>query len=167
LADFIKSKESVSNWLRIKKKFTKINLVLAAGYLGKPCINDEEFDLNDWLISYQINLLGNLAILNGVLPEMKVLNNSKVIFFSGGGAAYGYPLFPSYSASKTAIVRTVENLSMIYKNYNFIFVALAPGANKTDMLKEVIKYGGEVKTTVEIEEPFTVVKNILTNKIIS
>jgi NADP-dependent 3-hydroxy acid dehydrogenase YdfG len=82
LADFIKSKESVSNWLKIKKKFTKINLVLAAGYLGKPCINDEEFDLNDWLISYQINLLGNLAILNGVLPEMKVLNNSKVIFFS-------------------------------------------------------------------------------------
>lgn len=85
--------------------------------------------------------------------------------FSGGGAAYSFPIFPAYSASKTAMVRITENINEDLKGKgDFAIVCLAPGAVETEMLKEVRLAGAEVKTVVEISEPLTFVQEFINAK---
>lgn len=110
----------------------------------------------------RVNLNGNFAVLKGLLPKMIENKFGRIVAFAGGGAAYQYPLFKAYSASKTAIVRTVENLHEEFKGYgDFSIVALAPGAVETDTLRSVRKAGAEVKTVVDISEPVTFVREFL------
>lgn len=82
-------------------------------------------------------------------------SRGKVILFAGGGAAYGYPTFLPYGASKAALVRMCETMAMeldaagIPVDVNVI----APGANETAMLARVRAAGGEVRTTVPFSKP--------------
>ncbi len=120
------------------KDYSNINLIFAAGYLENF---SDRINISEWKKVFNINLFAHLEILNSLLPFLKKINlESRVFFFSGGGAANDFSEFPAYSASKTAIVRTVENLSIKYKNYKISFIAIAPGAIKTRMLNKVLKY---------------------------
>ena len=93
---------------------------------------------------------------------------TKAFFFSGGGSAYPYPNFFSYSLSKTAIVRAAENLQEEFKTHkNFISLAIAPGAMNTEMTKKVEKYDGKIKTYVPIEETINKIYDMLFKKNIS
>jgi NAD(P)-dependent dehydrogenase (short-subunit alcohol dehydrogenase family) len=63
-------------------------------------------------------------------------------------------MFPAYAASKTALVRAVENLHEDLKDAgDFAVAILAPGAVETDILAAVRARGGYVRTTVAMEEP--------------
>jgi NAD(P)-dependent dehydrogenase (short-subunit alcohol dehydrogenase family) len=86
----------------------------------------------------------------------------RIVGFAGGGAAYAFPLFPAYAASKAAMVRTIENIQEdLNGKGDFAAVCLAPGANETDMLKKVRAAGATVKTTVAISEPVAFVREFL------
>ena len=89
---------------------------------------------------FNINFFSNIKIINYFLPFYKNSNQqNKVIIFSGGGAANSFKEFPIYSASKTALIRTVENYSEMFKKTKLSIFALAPGAVKTKMLDKVLK----------------------------
>ena len=81
------------------------------------------------------------------------------LFFAGGGAGYGYPRFLPYGTSKAAVVRMCETMAMeldaagIAVDVNVI----APGANETQMLRDVRSAGGEVKTVVPFAKPIALV----------
>jgi len=140
------------------KNYKNIHLIFFAGKLD---VNPNKFDFNDWQETFNVNLFSHLSILNFFLPYIlstRVI--SKVIFFSGGGAANSFPAFPAYSASKTALVRTVENLGEIYSKSKVNIFAVAPGAVKTKMLKKVLKQT-RVGTKSKIED----VSNFIINSI--
>lgn len=160
ISDYELVKRKIREWIQLKD-FKKIGLVLAASQLGETFSLDD-FCLKSWDECYKTNVLGNLAVLEGVLPQMLKNKFGRIVAFSGGGAAYSYPIFSAYSATKTAIVRTVENLAVLLKDKgDFAIAALAPGAVNTDMLKKVRQAGGEVKTTVDISEPVNFVSNFI------
>jgi NAD(P)-dependent dehydrogenase (short-subunit alcohol dehydrogenase family) len=160
ISDYVYTKRTIYEWIK-DKKYNNIGLVLAASQLGE-IFSLDDFCLKSWDECYKINVLGNLAVLEGVLPQMLKNKFGRIVVFSGGGAAYSYPIFSAYSASKTAVVRTVENLSVVLKDKgDFAIVALAPGAVDTDMLKKVKEAGGEVKTTVDISEPVKFVSDFI------
>ena len=140
----------------------KIALVLCAGTLGTAG-GILGSSLNDWDNTIKTNLLGNLAVIKSVIPIMIKTGYGRIVFISGGGAAYAFPKFSGYSLSKVAIVREVENLAeeLRDKIEDFSIVALAPGAMETDMLKRVREAGAEVKTTVDISEPVQFINNFL------
>src|SRR5205823_6621912 len=70
--------------------------------------------------------------------------------------------FPAYAASKTAMVRTIENIqSDLDDKGDFVTACLAPGANETNMLKQVRAAGAQVLTTVAISEPVSFVRELL------
>lgn len=143
-------RDQVGHWLR-GTAFGRIGIVLACGSLVEGM---EE--------SYRVNVLGNLAVVRGALPQMRVAKFGRILFFAGGGAAYANPLFPAYSASKTALVRITENLHEELKDQgDFAVTILSPGAVETDMLAQVRAAGGEIRTLVPMEEPVNFAREFL------
>lgn len=155
----------LSNFLK-KYKPLSIGLVLCASKIGNfGGIADADF--KHWENLYRTNVLGNLSILQNILKFSDINSPIRVIFFGGGGAAYGYPEFSGYSLSKVAVVRAVENIGIEFnRDYkNASIVALAPGAVNTGMLEIVESYGGEVKTRTSIDEPTNFVLDFILDKI--
>lgn len=152
LSDLDAAEQATGRWLN-DQTGARIGLVLAGGVLG-PSGNLAQTRLQDWDEAWRINVLGNLAVVKGALPRLLQNRQGRLLFFGGGGAAYAYPLFPAYAASKAALVRVVENLHEDLKDQgDFAVTILAPGAVDTDMLASVRSHGGYVRTTVDIAEP--------------
>lgn len=153
LSDPVSTRSKVSCWFASQSQPKSIGIVLGASVLdNKP--GSAEGELDDYAKVYAVNVLGNLAIVQGALPSMIEARHGRVMFFAGGGAAYAYPLFPAYALSKVATVRLVENLAAAYPaNTGLSFVCLAPGAVDTPMLSKVVDAGGEIRTRTDISEP--------------
>lgn len=160
LADYSRVERELGGWLDLKRH-NCYGIVLAAGVLG-PRGPLEASSINEWDNCFSINVLGNLAVLQQVLPNMIENQFGRIVFFGGGGAAYAYPMFPAYAASKISIVRICENLHEDLKTKgNFAVVCLAPGANDTEMLKKIREAGAEVKTIVNIMEPVNFISSFI------
>lgn len=163
IADHALVKRKLSKWL-ISKKHVCLGVVLAAGILG-PQGPLEKSSISEWGECLNVNILGNLAVLRQVLSSMIKNQFGRIVFFGGGGAAYAYPLFPAYAASKSAIVRICENLHEDLKTKgSFSVVCLAPGANDTEMLKRIREAGAEIRTVVDIAEPVNFIISFILSK---
>lgn len=157
--------DELSDFLK-KYNPSSIGLALCASKLGNfGGIADADF--MDWENLYRTNVLGNLSVLNNILKFANINTFIRVIFFGGGGAAYGYPDFSGYSLSKVAVVRAVENIGIEFKKdyKDASIIALAPGAVSTDMLAVVESHGSEIKTRTSIDEPTNFVSNFMLDKI--
>jgi NAD(P)-dependent dehydrogenase (short-subunit alcohol dehydrogenase family) len=137
--------------LKINKQ-KKLGFIFCAATLGNGGgILDDKIE--NWDLVFRTNVLGNLKVLQYFLPHIIKNKFSKIVFIAGGGAAYGYPKFSSYSLSKTATVRAAENLHIELEGKGkFTVLAIAPGAMKTKMLAKVIASGAKIKTFVPINE---------------
>jgi NAD(P)-dependent dehydrogenase (short-subunit alcohol dehydrogenase family) len=163
ISDYRETEKIVKKWID-SHPFKKIGVVLAASMLG-PKGNFLDCNLSEWERCLDTNLIGNLAILKGLLPRMIENKFGRIVFFAGGGSAYAYPLFKAYSASKTVVVRTVENLHYdLIEEGNFAIISLAPGAVDTDMLSAVREAGAEIKTIVNISEPVFFVREFIESR---
>jgi len=123
------------------KEFGKVDiLVNVAGSQGPigPII---ENDINHWIQTVQVNLIGTFLCIKVVLPIMIKQGSGKIINFSGGGATSPRPYFTAYAASKGAVVHLTESLAEELKRYNIQVNTIAPGAVNTDMLDQVLKAG--------------------------
>jgi 3-oxoacyl-[acyl-carrier protein] reductase len=161
LADYAIAETTVGQWIA-QYPGQRIGVVLAAAILGAsgPLIHT---DLTTWDLAFRIGVLGNLAVLKALLPRMTEARFGRIAGFSGGGSAYAYPIFPAYSATKTAMVRAVENLHEDLKDKgDFAVVCMAPGAVDTDMLQQVRGAGAYVKTLATMEEPVGFLEQFLT-----
>lgn len=160
ISDYEETERLVSEWIS-KKKYKKLGIVLAAASLG-PADFYSVSSLRDWDICHKVNVLGNLSVVSALLPRMIENKFGRIVAFAGGGSAYAYPKFPAYSATKTAMVRIVENMhEMLKEKGDFNIVCLAPGAVETNMLSQIRTGGGEVKTTVDILEPVKFIRDFV------
>jgi NAD(P)-dependent dehydrogenase (short-subunit alcohol dehydrogenase family) len=141
-----------------------IGIVLCASQVGETggLFNT---NLEDWDKLYKCNVLGNLAIIKGCSKIIKSGVKTRIVFFTGGGAAFGFPEFSAYSLSKVATVRAVENMSMEFSSagYDVSAIALSPGAVDTDMLAKVIAADSIPRTKTDISEPTNFVYNFLSD----
>jgi 3-oxoacyl-[acyl-carrier protein] reductase len=138
-----------------------VALVHAAGVLG-PTGPFADNDLGAWWAALELNLGATVRLTQAVLGRMNRDGAGRIVLFAGGGAAYGYPLFSSYGTAKAALVRFTETVAMELGSSGPLITIIAPGANDTDMLAEVRRAGGTVKTTVTIDEPCRLVRRLVT-----
>tara|TARA_Y100001960_G_C14678961_1_gene830036 strand:+ start:167 stop:937 length:771 start_codon:yes stop_codon:yes gene_type:complete len=132
------------------KNYSAIHLILCAAIVD-PRVKSYLY-LKDWMKVFKVNFFSNINIINFFINfYRKSAVQNKIILFSGGGAANSFKEFPIYSASKTALVRTVENYAEIYSGSNINIFAVAPGAIKTRMLQKVTKIA-RVKTRSKISK---------------
>jgi short-subunit dehydrogenase len=152
----------------LKNVITKINLVksigivLCAAKLGDPG-GVFSSSLESWDNTYKCNVLGNLSIIKACEEIIKSNAKTRIIFFGGGGAAFPNNEFQNYGATKCAIIRIAEQLSIELSKINndASVISLAPGAVQTDMLKVVLQNGGEIRTFTDIMEPTKFCYNFL------
>ena len=115
-------------------------VVNAAGILGPKGLLDE-VDVEEWIATVQVNLIGTMLVCRAVLPHFRARQYGKIVNFSGGGATSPRPRFGAYAASKAAVVRFTENLAHELEGTGIWVNAVAPGAVNTPMLDEVIAAG--------------------------
>jgi NAD(P)-dependent dehydrogenase (short-subunit alcohol dehydrogenase family) len=137
-----------------------IGIVHAASTLG-PTGPFADTSIDACWGAIETNLGATLRLVHAAVPRLIREQAGRVVLFGGGGAAYGYPNFMSYALTKVALVRFVETLAMELGNDGAAITIIAPGANDTDMLAEVRRAGGSVKTTVSIDEPCRLVRRLL------
>lgn len=167
LLDFPECRRTISNIIKDLGPINSLGIVLCGGIIGEPggLFDSKENALNlcEWDKLYKCNVLGNLAVIKGCEEIIKQGIKTRIVFFSGGGAAFPYPDFSGYALSKVAVVRAVENLSVEFKSIsqNASIIALAPGAVDTDILKKVLESGSQVRTKTDISEPTNFTFNFL------
>lgn len=138
----ISSEKEINLFLnKIYKKFKKIDVLINCAGIYGPKGEFEKLSWNKWKQVIEINLLGSIYLIKKILPYFKKQKKGKIIQFSGGGAASPFPYFTAYSASKIALVRFIENISIEQKKNNISLNCIAPGPVNTRMLDEVLKAG--------------------------
>jgi len=115
-------------------------LVNCTGIVG-PIGRLEDTDPQEWDRALQVNLTGAVYLARAVLPALRRRGHGKIIFFSGGGAAYGRPYFTAYSSAKAALVRFTESLAQELEDADIQVNAVAPGAIRSRMWDEMSAAG--------------------------
>lgn len=103
--------------------------------------NFSRFGDADWFLwknSFEVNFFSQLRILQATLNVIES-NKGRVVFLLGGGCAFGKGRFSSYSAAKTALARTVENLSLEYPAVSFF--GYSPGCVESKLLRLAMQDG--------------------------
>ena len=117
-------------------------VVCCAGVYG-PIGRFEEVDWEAWVQALHINLLGTVLVCRGAVPLLRRAGGGSIVTLSGGGATAPLPRFTAYGASKAAVVRLAETLSVELADDDIAVNAVAPGALNTRLLDEVLEAGPE------------------------
>jgi NAD(P)-dependent dehydrogenase (short-subunit alcohol dehydrogenase family) len=118
-------------------------LVNCAGITG-PTGLLEESDIQQWISTIQVNLIGTMLTCRAVIPHFRKQPSGRIVNFSGGGATSPRPRFSAYSAAKTAVVRLTETLAQELDDTKICVNAIAPGAVNTRMLDDVLNAGSQL-----------------------
>ena len=167
IVNFSDSENVIEFCKELKSMKSKPNAIInCAGVLGDHG-SFNTLDYKSYEKVFNINLFAPIMLISALSEDMKSNNFGRIINFAGGGAAYAYPNFMPYSLSKVSVVRMTENIAKEFSDAgydNILCNVIAPGAVETDMLEEVRKRGGFVKTTVDISEPVKLVEFLLLNE---
>ena len=118
------------------------------GELGAAMAADPE----RWSETVRVNLDGTFFVIRAFWELLqKAPRRGKIVCFSGGGATKARVNFSAYAASKTAVVRLVENLAAEWAGAPVDINAIAPGAITTDMTRETAAHGPELAGHEEYE----------------
>lgn len=120
-------------------RFGKIDiLVNNAGIAGAPGWNQRsEPTEDDWVKTYQVNVLGTVNSANSVIPHMKTAKHGKIVNLSSIAGREGRPSLPHYSASKAAVISYTQSLANELARFNINVNAICPGLLWTPMWEQV------------------------------
>lgn len=130
-------KDAVESMVQTTGLFT--GAIHCAGTYG-PFGDIEQVDSQHFAEAIQVNLIGTFNIAKALTHQFNG-NRCGFIVLSGGGATKPMPNVSSYAASKAAVVRLIETLSLEKSYRNVSIVALAPGLMRTPMLEQVLSAG--------------------------
>ena len=125
----------------IIKQYKNIDILINAAGIQSPFGYFWENDINLWKNNLQCNLFGTYLMIKECLPYFDPNTCSKILNLSGGGSTTARPRFSAYSASKAAVVRLTETISLELKEsgYNITVNAIAPGSVYSRMTEEVLE----------------------------
>jgi len=141
-------KTDVSNGMHVQKaidfalsEFGKVDILVNNAAIQGPIGSLADNDVEKWIETININLIGVFLCCRAVLPHMIKNGRGKIVNLSGGGATAPRPYFSAYSASKAAVVRLTETLAQEVEPFNIQVNAIAPGTVSTRMLHQVLEAG--------------------------
>jgi 3-oxoacyl-[acyl-carrier protein] reductase len=124
-----------------------VNNAGVQGPIGPFC----DIDSDAWSEAFKTLLFAPLDMCRMAIPWMASAGGGDIVNLSGGGAAGPRENFTAYSAAKTALVRTTENLAVEYARCGVSVNAVAPGIMPTGLLREVLDAGPDLAGAKDYE----------------
>ncbi|MDE2779986.1 MAG: SDR family NAD(P)-dependent oxidoreductase [Chloroflexota bacterium] len=120
-----------------RQRFGRVDiLVNNAGIVG-PIGALEDNDVESWVRTIQVNLVGTYLCCRSVIPIMAEAGGGRIINLSGSGSTSAPHYLSAYGSSKAAIIRLTEILSLELADKNIQVNALGPGSIHTGMWEEI------------------------------
>ena len=133
------------------RRFGRIDvLVNNAGIVG-PIGALEDNDVESWVRTIQVNLVGTYLCCRSVIPIMADGGGGRIINLSGSGSTSAPHYLSAYGSSKAAIIRLTEILSLELADKNIQVNALGPGSIHTGMWEEITD-GAQAAGEVDLYE---------------
>jgi len=158
-ATFTTSECDVSQWEQVERvtaavaeRWPRIDALICAAAIQGAIGPAMDADPRAWSQAVRTNLDGTFYTIRAFWPLLRAGGQrAKIVCFSGGGATKARPNFSAYAASKTGIVRLVENLAVEWAGVPVDINAVAPGAINTAMTQEMVRLGPERAGRAEFE----------------
>lgn len=103
----------------------------------------EDVPIPEWRRQLETNVIGTVAVTQGMLPLMRQTGKSRIILISSISGVVGFPGYGPYAASKFALEGLGESLAMELMPLGLDVVLVQPGAYGTPIWG---KSFGELKT---------------------
>ena len=130
--------EVINFFKEIKKKFTKIDVIINNVGIAGPTGQLEKLNSKDWEKTIHINLNSHFYFLKQSIPLIKKSKKGSIINLSSTAGIYGFPLRSPYAASKWAIIGLTKTLAMELGKFKIRVNAICPGTIKGDRMNRVI-----------------------------
>lgn len=93
----------------------------------------EELSDADWSCMFEVNLMGAVRLIRGVLPAMQRAGFGRIVNVSSIGGQWGGQNQIHYAASKAALINLTRSIAKVYSKDGITCNALAPGLVATEM----------------------------------
>ena len=119
------------------ERYSTIDILVNNAGIGGPVGVLQDNDLDAWINTVQINLIGVYLCCRAVVPVMKRQSAGRIVNLSGAGAANAWANMSAYCSSKAAVARLTEVLALELADTKITVNALGPGSVHTRMWDEM------------------------------
>ncbi|MCF6386146.1 SDR family NAD(P)-dependent oxidoreductase [Mycobacterium sp. MBM] len=111
----------------------------------------EVFAIDEWRRMFEVNLFGQVAVTQALLPAL-MLAKGRVVNISSVGGRVAMAAYGPYAATKFALEAVSDSLRREMAAFGVGVVVIEPGAVRTEMLERAIATAGELVSTMTAEQ---------------